>query len=149
MIHHIKQKCLPESDLQGRADAQRSASFPSICQCSMRQNIREKNRLHETHGYQKNSSSPKTHLENHHLADPPQRKQQRADRVFEAVDLSINRQSPPAVPNPDPTWRKEGWQEGCQMRFSQNRAENGGSGKYRKMEEIWGLQTGVVARTRN
>lgn len=55
MIHHEKQKSLPESDLQGRADAQRPASFPSICQCSTRQNIREENRLHEIHGYEKNS----------------------------------------------------------------------------------------------
>lgn len=41
---------------------------------------------------------PKTDLGNHCLADHPQRKQQRVDSVFEAADLSINRQSPPSVP---------------------------------------------------
>lgn len=56
-------------------------------------------------------SSPKTDLGNHHLADNPQRKQWGADSVFEADDLNIKRQNPPAVPNPDPTWRKEGWEE--------------------------------------
>lgn len=94
-------------------------------------------------------SSPKADLGNHCLADHPQRKQQRADSVFEAVDLSINKQSLPSMPNPDPTRRKEGWEEESHMWFSYNRAGYRVNGKYRKVKDLgFVLQAGVVARTR-
>lgn len=96
-----KQDCLPESDLQGRVDGQRSPCFHSICKCSKRQNIRENNRCHKRHGYQKNfvqqpggCHPQQIDLGNHQWADQLQKNQQEAESVFEADSLSINRQTP-------------------------------------------------------
>lgn len=69
--------------------------------------------------------------------------------MFEAVDLSINRQTPPAVLKPDQCGGKKGGKKNLRqdfLRTGQGMEERENIEKWERFGSV--LQAGVVARTR-